>query len=245
MLGNFANLLTLSIGGNRLSGGIPPAIGNLANLQTLNLEDNRLSGEIPLELDGLTNLASLRLAKNSFSGCAPQTLKRGPHLQYSGPVFCGDVDNPMLVTLYDATDGANWDNHSNWLSDLPIGEWYGVTTDHRGSVTELSLRENGLSGEIPPDLGNISHLRILRLHGNRLSGEIPSELGNLSNLEVLQLHDNLLTGDMPAELGSLSNLEELDLENNQLSGVIPSQLGSLYGLVSMFPLLVVGLQGTE
>ena len=37
---------------------------------------------------------------------------------------------------------------------------------------------------IPPELGNLTNLKALRLGGNQLSGEIPPELGNLSSLEV-------------------------------------------------------------
>ena len=35
-------------------------------------------------------------------------------------------------------------------------------------------------------------MEFLRLHDNRLTGSIPAELGNLSHLEVLSLHDNQL-----------------------------------------------------
>ena len=42
-------------------------------------------------------------------------------------------DRDALVALYNATDGANWKNSENWLSDAPIGEWHGVTTDTNGA----------------------------------------------------------------------------------------------------------------
>ena len=41
------NTQTLVLGGNELSGPIPPEIGNLTNLTTLNLVENQLTGEIP------------------------------------------------------------------------------------------------------------------------------------------------------------------------------------------------------
>ena len=44
-----------------------------------------------------------------------------------------------LVALYNATGGANWRNNGNWLSNAPMGEWHGVTTDSDGRVTDLSL----------------------------------------------------------------------------------------------------------
>ena len=57
------------------------------------------------------------------------------------------------MALYEVTDGANWDNNTNWLSDAPLGAWYGVTTDTAGRVTKLSLIENNLEGPLPAELG--------------------------------------------------------------------------------------------
>ena len=143
-------------------------------------------------------------------------------------------DRDALVALYDATDGANWKNSENWLSDAPIGEWHGVTTDTKGRVTGISLSHNRLSGPIPSELGSLSNLERLSLSYNRLSGSIPSELGGLSNLERLLLSGNRLSGSIPSELGSLSNLEWLSLRNNRLSGSIPSELGNLSNLTLLF-----------
>ena len=47
-------------------------------------------------------------------------------------------DRAALIALYEATDGANWDDGTGWLSDAPLGDWYGVTTDTDGRVLELS-----------------------------------------------------------------------------------------------------------
>ena len=68
-----------------------------------------------------------------------------------------ETDREALVALYNATGGPNWNSNDNWLSDMPIREWYGVTTDD-GRVIVLDLMENQLSGEIPPELGNLTNL---------------------------------------------------------------------------------------
>ena len=81
-----------------------------------------------------------------------------------------------------------------------------------------------LYGRIPPELGNLTELRMLNLSLNELSGHIPPELGNLANLEVLDLRSNLLTGRIPLELGSLENLRKLYLSGNRLTGCIPLAL---------------------
>ena len=59
----------------------------------------------------------------------------------------------MLVEFYDATGGANWVDSTNWKTEAPLGEWFGVTTDTSGRVQQLDLRNNRLSGSIPDSLG--------------------------------------------------------------------------------------------
>ena len=88
----------------------------------------------------------------------------------------GSQDRTALVALYNATGGRNWRSNDNWLSDAPISEWHGVVTDGAGRVTELNLSENGLTGEIPAELGVLPNLEHLEISGNQLSGCIPAAL---------------------------------------------------------------------
>ena len=233
-LGSLFNLETLLLSRNGLSGEIPPELGSLANLYVLNLSENQLSGEVPSELGQLSNLESLVLSYNRLR-CVPANLQDRLDTESSnlGDLpFCvsnvsAETDREALVALYNATDGPNWANNENWLSGAPIGEWYGVRTDDNGRVTWLFLYENRLSGEIPPELGNLANLETLGLSNNRLSGEIPPELGSLANLEDLSLSGNELSGEIPSELGNLSNLEDLSLpraHRSQLGGCVPTSL---------------------
>ncbi len=147
-------------------------------------------------------------------------------------------DAATLVAFYNATDGPNWRDNTNWLTDAPISDWSGVTASNivnGGAVGECVVRRlyisfDQLSGEIPAELANLSNLKSLDLGDNQLSGEIPAELGNLPNLEDLDLGDNQLSGEIPAELGNLPNLEDLDFGDNQLSGEIPAELANLSNL---------------
>ena len=133
-----------------------------------------------------------------------------------------ETDRDVLIALYNSTDGPNWRNNDNWLSDAPIGEWDGVFTDSSGRVIELHGSAQ-MRGEIPPELGNLANLRWLNLRYDQLRGEIPPELGNLANLEGLDLGHNELSGEIPPELGNLVSLERLDLDDNNLSGEIPPE----------------------
>ena len=64
-----------------------------------------------------------------------------------------DSDRAALVAFYESTNGLNWKNHANWLSDQQMGAWHGVTTDGSGRVTHLELPKNRLTGQIPTGVG--------------------------------------------------------------------------------------------
>ena len=143
----------------------------------------------PSDEDDSWDLLGIRVGTHKTDAEAPSVL---------------DLERAALVKLFEATGGGFWNLDENWLSDRPVGEWFGVTTDANGRVTELRLRHNVLKGELPPELGNLAELRILSLGGTGLSGEIPPELGNLTNLIELWLWGNELIGELPPELGNLA-----------------------------------------
>ena len=122
----------------------------------------------------------------------------------------------ILTVLYHSTNGPHWKHDTNWLSDSPLGSWYGVETDSAGRVVKIDLSDNFLRGVIPPELGQLSSLETLWLYNNNLDGVIPPELGQLSNLKSLSLSGNKLNGPIPQELGQLWNLKELWLYNDNL-----------------------------
>ena len=56
-----------------------------------------------------------------------------------------------------------------------------------------SLYLTTITGEIPPEIGNLTNLTSLYLSNNQLTGEIPPEIGDLTNLTYLNLSWNELT----------------------------------------------------
>ena len=141
-----------------------------------------------------------------------------------------EADRAALVALYNATGGEVWATNTNWLSSRPLSFWRGVSTDDDGRVTSLRLRNNRLTGPIPPELGTMAHLEFALLGSNNLTGSIPPELGNLTNLESLGLSSNNLTGSIPPELGNLTNLRFLNLNDNNLTGPLPLEFVNLVNL---------------
>ena len=150
------------------------------------------------------------------------------------------IEREALIALYNSTDGDNWTDNSGWkdgdIFSLPGTEcnWEGVTCDYYDHVVRLNLAFHELTGQLPPELGNLVNLTHLILTNNELIGSIPPELGNLSNLTYLDFFDNQLNGQIPPELGNLSNLTSLVLDTNQLTGPIPSELGNLSNLIQLY-----------
>ena len=159
----------------------------------------------------------------------------------------------ILAKLYTSCGGPSWFRSTNWLTGMPLSQWWGVTTNDNGHVTRLHLERNGLKGFLPQDLGNMQSLEELDLSGNRLHepkirfgdlfkwtsaqywrvGDkegIPAQLGNLSHLRLLNLSGNMFHWPIPPTLGNLSNLQVLDLHDNYLDGSVPVEFGNLANL---------------
>ena len=57
------------------------------------------------------------------------------------PVSAASQDRAVLVEFYNATNGANWDNNTNWNSSAPLNQWHGVSTNN-GRVTRLDMNDD-------------------------------------------------------------------------------------------------------
>ena len=137
-------------------------------------------------------------------------------------------ERQALEALYEATDGPYWVNNENWLTEAPLGEWYGVDTDASGRVIRLNLAgrfdyeaqtstPHGLKGAIPPELGSLTHLRNLDPQLERSFRPDPARIGWLDQPDLFELKRECFvradpggTGEprQPDLLGSLQQCSE-------------------------------------
>ena len=239
----------LDLSNNQLSGPLPAVeMGTFFGEQgkgQLYLNDNRLTGPIPANYGQFPFMQAIGLGgTNRITGCRPDGLGAyESDLKSLRLPDCEDTEKEALIALYHATGGPNWTDNRNWLDfewgevmdESPFDFWHGVELHYLSDrVIGLDLSDNGLEGELPPELGNLVHLEELDLSGNRLTGEIPPELGSLFQGQVtdfsgpvLDLSNNRLSGEIPPELGQMSQVEGLFLTGNRLTGEIPPELGNL------------------
>lgn len=154
-------------------------------------------------------------------------------------------EREALIAIYNALDGDNWTNNENWCSNKPVGEWEGVITNASGVVEGLYLYEG--RGQIPDDIGNLSHLRELTFTfyvGNEAT-IIPESIGQLTNLTSLTLIGPNIFGCIPMSIGNLRQLEKLDIDDTNVSGSIPESIGNLTKLNYLYICFNPLLKGSE
>ena len=236
-LGNLSELELLWIHENKLSGPFPEEFGNLAALRLLRVANNGLSGPLPRSLGNLEALIQLEVNGNhDLTGLLPRSmldLELLQWLSYEETDLCaqGDdefqewlrkipggtrtdcdaaqVDRLTLTSLHGATGGPFWANRASWGTDAPLEDWHGVVTEGE-RVVEVALPDNGLSGPLPPEIANLTELRVLNLSENDLSGALPGSIGGLHELGELRLGRNPgLKGALPFALRWLERVHVL------------------------------------
>ena len=198
---------------NGLNGYLPAELAGLAKLRTLNLNGNELlSGPLPRAFTGL-RLHTLSLQGTGL--CAPSDAGFQAWIR-SIPVrsvaACAETDLDTLgalFALFNGTNGTGWTDRTNWNSDAPLSDWFGVTVDGNGNVTELNLAGNNLSGHVPSALARLTRLKKIDFNDNEgLSGPLPFELTGL-RLESLLLRGTRLCArtdtEFQAWLTAISN----------------------------------------
>lgn len=121
-------------------------------------------------------------------------------------------------------DSLNLTGSLNWSGSDPC-KWSLVQCDDTSNrVTAIQIGGKGISGTLPPDLGNLTSLTKFEVMRNHLTGPIPS-LAGLKSLVTVYANDNDFTSVPVDFFTGLSSLQSVSLDNNPfVSWKIPPSL---------------------
>ncbi|KAF8769632.1 hypothetical protein HU200_006231 [Digitaria exilis] len=188
---------------------------------SLRLDFQGLDGTISPAIGNLTFLRSLNLSYNSLQGEIPPSVGSLRRLQYL------NLQSNLLI-------GAIPSNISRCASlrVMRLADNNGLTGSIPTEIGDMPLlrilyiANSSITGAIPLSLGNLSRLTVLALTNNYLEGSIPASIGNMVQLRILELYSNSLSGLLPSSLYNMSSLNELYVANNSLHGSLPDDLGT-------------------
>ncbi|KAA8526743.1 hypothetical protein F0562_009027 [Nyssa sinensis] len=150
------------------------------------------------------------------------------------PSFCNRTGELLNVTVEDKIERNVTCNCTNnvchvtniFLKGQNLTGLLPVEFSNLSHLQQIELALNCISGSIPTSFAKLP-LTNLSLYGNRISGSIPEELGDVATLKELVLAYNQLGGPLPQKLGNLSRLSRLVLSGNNFTGTIPKTYGNL------------------
>jgi hypothetical protein len=166
----------LLLGGNFLTGRIPPGVTNMRDMVFLDLRGNTFTGPIPSDIGNLTKMTTLQMFGNALTGPIPASIGN-----------CTELE--VLRLEFNRLEGT-------------IPSSLGNLTKLR----QLILFDNRLEGPLPPELFTLPAIESLRIGANRFDGAIPEELGSLTSLRDLDLSHCAFRGEVPSSILNLTSL---------------------------------------
>lgn len=207
-LGNITSLEYLDLEVNQFSGVVPPELGKLVNLTVLRLSSNRLSGILPIELGMLENLEDVRINDNEFNGSIPdfiQKWKQLTRLEVEGSGLKGPI--PSSISVLDKLIRLR-------ISDIDSVNQAFPSLENSTGLTQLTLKNCNIVGEIPAYIWKMNSLRALDLTFNKLRGQLPVTTISQS-FKIIFLSNNSLSGDITEAI--LRRGISLDLSYNNFT----------------------------
>ncbi|KAK6126943.1 hypothetical protein DH2020_039314 [Rehmannia glutinosa] len=165
--------------------------------------------------------------ENSFSGsfcswkgvfCDANT-ENVVRLDFSGLGLSGVIPDTTIGKLIRIE---TLDLSNNKITSLPNDFW------SLGSLKNLNLSLNQISGILPSNIGNFGQLQSLDLSFNNFYGSIPEAISSLVSLKALNLNENGLESEIPLGILQCRFLVSIDLSSNKLNGSLPNGFGSAF-----------------
>ncbi|KAJ6857688.1 receptor-like protein 15 isoform X3 [Populus alba x Populus x berolinensis] len=244
---NMSSLEFLDLSGNNFSGRLPPRFNTSSNLRYVYLSRNKFQGPITMSFHNPAEILALDLSHNNLSGTIPEWIDRLSNLRFlllSYNNLEGEIPIQLSrlnqLTLIDLSHNCLSGSILSWMiSTQPFDFGFSsqqslefttknVSLFYRGNIIQyfkgIDFSCNNFTGEIPPEIGNLSMIKVLNLSYNSLTGPIPPTFSNLKEIESLDLSYNKLDGEIPPRLTELFSLEVFSVAHNNLSGKTPARV---------------------
>uniref|UniRef100_A0A6N2MEB8 Disease resistance R13L4/SHOC-2-like LRR domain-containing protein n=1 Tax=Salix viminalis TaxID=40686 RepID=A0A6N2MEB8_SALVM len=246
-IGNMSSLEFLDVSRNNLSGPLPPRFGASSKLKHVYLSRNKFQGPIVMEFHHSSGIMAMDLSYNNLTGRIPEWIGGLSDLRFlllSHNNLEGEIPIQLCrleqLTLIDLSHNYLSGNILSWtISTHPFQDDYNyqesfeftmknVRLIYKGSIiqyfTGIDFSCNNFTGEIPPEIGNLSKIKVLNLSHNSLIGPIPQAFSRLKEIESLDLSYNKLEGEIPPQLTGLYSLAAFSVAHNNLSGKTPARV---------------------
>lgn len=141
-----------------------------------------------------------------------------------------EADYADLCAIYNELGGSTWQN--KWIINKNVqtaSRWRGVSFDEEGYVTEINLRENGLSGDITSlTFTGLSRLNTLDLSYNSITGDVmpmKATLPGRCNLNVLGQDFGYIGEHTLYELCNYGELPSIAYYNDNSGSLVSTLIG--------------------
>ncbi len=223
--GNMGDLLeTVHLQDNLLSGVLPVQLVDLPKLREFIIHENKLTGRVPADMcsENINAFFFQGISTTNDRDYCEAIACPADTVSSDGSYPCNSCNNELynpyigqtrecnsyvnqrdiLKKFYESTtmQVGRWNGKNNWNDDgVFLCDFTGITCDANYYVTEINLRNRGLKGVIP------------------------GEIGFLQYLEKIDLSDNELTGYLPSDF-RWAPLKSLDVSGNEIRGIVPPKL---------------------
>ncbi|KAF4398958.1 hypothetical protein G4B88_023552 [Cannabis sativa] len=213
----FESLTYFSLGGNKLSGLIPPSLRKLSALTNLNVGFNQFNGSLPESFGSLSALETLDISHNLLEGVVSEihlaNLTNLKYLYASGNSLTLRVSPywipPFTLRYIELSSWNLGPQFPNWLKSQNL-------------LSSMDLSQTRISDAIPNWFWKLStNFEYLNLSHNQISGGVPDMQFHSRFFCMIYLSSNKLQGPLPR---ISSFVTELDLSNNLFSGDISHAL---------------------
>ncbi|KAJ1437849.1 Serine/threonine-protein kinase, active site [Sesbania bispinosa] len=216
------SLKTMLIHDNKFSSIPNDLFKGMSSLEELRIDDNPFpQWQIPEALKECVSLQTFSAQNVGFVGTIPDFFgKNGP---FPGLAFLALSGNFLEGGLPASLSGSSIENllvngqNSNSKLNGTLGVLQNMT-----SLTQIWANGNSFMGPIP-DLSHLDKLSDLNLRDNQLTGVVPPSLTGLPSLQVVNLTNNNLQGSPPKFRDGVAVDNNMDKGRNQFCTNMPGQ----------------------